>query len=109
MSECLNLDCWLHIHTHLINRKHIFCALLKQNIYIYARVACHSLFCHSHSWFCLSHSPSQPVPILIPLDNPRLAKIKLHTWPQVDLNPRPLKLMRAVATATSHVCLCLHL
>jgi hypothetical protein len=32
ISECLNLGCWLHIHIHLINRKHIFCALLKQNL-----------------------------------------------------------------------------
>jgi hypothetical protein len=32
ISECFNLGCWLHIHTHLINRKHIFCALLKQNL-----------------------------------------------------------------------------
>jgi hypothetical protein len=32
ISECLNLGCWLHIHTHLINRKHIFCVLLKQNL-----------------------------------------------------------------------------
>jgi hypothetical protein len=31
-SECLNLGCWLYIHTHLINRKHIFYALLKQNL-----------------------------------------------------------------------------
>ena len=24
ISDCLNLGCWLHIHTHLINKKHIF-------------------------------------------------------------------------------------
>jgi hypothetical protein len=32
ISECLNLGCWLHIHTHLINKKHIFYDLLKQNL-----------------------------------------------------------------------------
>jgi hypothetical protein len=32
-----------------------------------------------------------------------------NTWPQGHPNSRPLKPMQAVATATPHVCFCLHL
>jgi hypothetical protein len=67
--------------------------------------------------------PAQPIPIprsAFPIPppskahshspySPRLSKIKKHKWPQGDLNPRCLRQMRAVGTATTHVCLCLHL
>jgi hypothetical protein len=32
INECLNIGCWHHIHTHVINRKYIFYALLKQSL-----------------------------------------------------------------------------
>jgi hypothetical protein len=44
INECLNVDFWLHIHTHLINKNYIYCALLKQNIsyiiYILGECSC---------------------------------------------------------------------
>jgi hypothetical protein len=53
--------------------------------------------------------PAKLIPILIPPYSPRLLKLKKHICPHGDLNPWPLKQRPRVATATPHVCLCLHL